>query len=132
MFLDKFRDRYSFNILTISGWLLFVLFLFLGFPDFFQAYIIGKTEHVFGFGVSLLITVLFSIILIFLCLTIFIIEKYMNIRKINNRLLQNKTFIKFQTTGFILFFVPILILSLIIIHGIILDIIVKFKSITHL
>ena len=126
MFLDKFRDRYSFNLLAIFGWLFFVLFLFLGFSDFFLAYIIGKTENVFGVGVFLLMTVLFSIILMFLCLIIFIVEKYKNIRKMNNRLLLNKIFIKFQTVGFILFFTPILIFSLIIIRGIILDILTKF------
>ena len=113
----KFRSRYSFNFLDILGWAYFVLFLIYVCPEIYIAYYLGKTDHVFGVGIYFLLIVLLSIFILLIFFIFLAIENFINLKKIDNKILKNKVFYCFQIIGFILAFIPLLTFILLIIFA---------------
>ena len=115
MWLDRFRNKYWFNFLSISGWIYFVLFLVFTCPQIFIVNVLGETDHFFGIGVTYLLILALSLVILFISGLILVIEKITSI-KINNKDLQNKTFKNLQSVGFIFAFLPIIIAIFILIN----------------
>ena len=109
MFLDKFRNRYSFNFLSFCGWIIFVLlcafFISImraphnGFPTIAFAYI---------FLLILGLNILFYLITFF----VYVFELISWKRITNEKFLNNKYTKIFQTLGIIFAFLPITVLAI--------------------
>ena len=108
MFLDNFRNRYSFNLLAICGWIYFSLFLIFICPEIYITYVIGNTEHFLGIILSFLCIALLSIVIFIIDLFVVAIESLANL-KINNKFFKNKIVKKIQFIGFVFAFLPFII-----------------------
>lgn len=109
MLLDKFRDRYSFNFLSICGWANFILFCICALPELYVIYIIGNTEHNFGVGISFLGLSFFTILFCLVAFFIYVFE-IVSWKRITNEKFLNNRYIKIcQTLGIIFAFLPIIL-----------------------
>ena len=129
MFLDNFRNRYSFNFLSICGWIIFLLlcaFLipiisamfspYSGFPGIAFAYI---------FLLILGLNILFYLITFF----VYVFEIVSWKRITNEKFLNNKYTKIFQSLGIIFAFLPITILVIFYIYSILQNCIYKILGI---
>lgn len=106
MFLDKFRNRYSFNFLVVCGWIIFIL---LGV--FFKSIIFSPKNgfptmaFVFIFQLILILNILFYVITFF----IYVFE-IVSLKRITCEKFLNNKYVKiFQTLGIAFAFLPIII-----------------------
>ncbi len=109
MFFDKFRDKYSFNFLSVCGWITFILFCFYTLPEIYITYIIGNSEHSFGVVVTLILISAMAFICSFVALITFILEQIFYWKIKNKKLLSNKLIFILQLTGIIFAILPTLL-----------------------
>jgi len=121
MIFDKLRNRYSFNFLVICGWICFVLFLVFTCPEIYITYIVGKSDHFWDVTVTLIGLILFDIAVFFISFIMFFVEKFFDIKNINNKLFENKSFQFLQTVGIIFAITPIVLFCIEIVRLIILS-----------
>lgn len=114
-FLDKFRNRFWFNALALNGLtcggLLTIIYLKLYLFELLHL------EYGMGFAfVIILVTILkIELIVCYLVFTIFIWEQIFDKKITSKKFLNSKTIRMLQSTGIILFFIPLIFLLLIII-----------------
>ena len=109
MFLDKFKNRYSYIFLSLCGHACFMLFCIWTAPELYTTYIIGNTQH--SFGVAMSFVAILTIDAISICLFLFINAfTPLRLKTINAKLLNNKiiNFVQHLGVSFILF--PFLLL----------------------
>jgi len=119
--LDKFRNRFSFNFLAVCGWICFILFLTLVFPDIYIVEIMRNTYHTFDECVSFLGLVLLTIICSFISIFMFLIENIFQLKLINSKFVENKKIKYLQIIGIIFIALPVIILCLFVIYSCITD-----------
>ena len=129
MLLDKFRDRYSFNFLSICGWIIFVLL-----SAFFIPIISAMFSHYNGFptiAFAYLFLLILGLNIIFYLLTFFIyVFEIISWKRITNEKFLNNKYIKiFQILGIIFAFLPIMMVVFFLIVGFIQNIIYDIRSI---
>lgn len=129
MFLDKFRNRYSFNFLSICGWIIFLLlcvFLISIISAMFSPY-----SGFPGIAFAFLFLLILALNIIFYLLTFFIyVFDIISWKRITNEKFLNNKYIKiFQTLGIIFSFLPIILVVLFLIVGFIQDIIYNIRGI---
>lgn len=112
MFLDKFRNRYSFNFLAICGWIIFILFVIYTLPELYIQYIVGNTAHAIGVGFTFLGILILTIIFFILTFFVYVFEIISSNRITSEKILNNKYIKIAQTVGIVFAFLPILILIL--------------------
>ena len=112
MFFDKFRDKYSFNFLSVCGWIIFVLYLII-----FSFIVLSPNE-----GFPALIFFYFFLLLLglnvfFYIITFFIyVFETINFKRITNEKFFNNKFIKiFQISGIVLAFLPLITIMIVLI-----------------
>ena len=129
MFLDKFRNRYSFNFLSICGWIIFLLlcvFLISIISAMFSPY-----SGFPGIAFAFLFLLILALNIIFYLLTFFIyVFDIISWKRITNEKFLNNKYIKiFQTLGIFFSFLPIILVVLFLIVGFIQDIIYNIRGI---
>jgi len=129
MLLDKFRDRYSFNFLSICGWIIFVLL-----SAFFIPIISAMFSHYNGFptiAFAYLFLLILGLNIIFYLLTFFVyVFEIISWKRITNEKFLNNKYIKIcQTLGIIFAFLPITILAIFYIYSFLQDGIYKILGI---
>ncbi len=109
MFLDKFRNRYSFNFLSVCGWIIFVLFCIIICP-----YLVLAKD-----GLSFIPLFLFCQFLIVLAILFYLITFFIYVFEIvsrkritNEKFLDNKYIKIIQYLGIIFAFLPIIMVLL--------------------
>lgn len=112
MFLDKFRNRYSFNFLSVCGWIIIILCAIFTLPELYIEYIVGNTAHALGVGITFLGILCLNIIFFILTFLIYVFEIISWKRITNEKFLNNKYIKLIQTLGISFAFLPILILIL--------------------
>ena len=100
-FLDKFRNKYSFNFLGICGWVVCILFFKVFFPYRNEAQISFPLTFIFLF------IVLFSTFCLSLSIIILVLEEIFYWQIKNQKFLNNKFILIFQTLGSIFAILPI-------------------------
>jgi hypothetical protein len=121
-FLDRFRNKFWFNALAldglICGGLLTIIYL--------KLYLFELLHLEYGMGFAFVIIPLFPVIILvtilkielivcYLVFTIFIWEQIFDKKITSKKFLNSKTIRMLQSTGIILFFIPLIFLLLIII-----------------
>ena len=129
MLLDKFRNRYSFNFLSICGWIIFVLL-----SAFFIPIISAMSSHYSGFpgiAFAFLFLLILGLNIIFYLLTFFVyVFEIVSWKRITNEKFLNNKYIKiFQILGIIFAFLPIMMVVLFLIVGFIQNMIYDIHSI---
>ena len=129
MFLDKFRNRYSFNFLSICGWIIFLLlcvFLISIISAMFSPY-----SGFPGIAFAFLFLLILALNIIFYLLTFFIyVFEIISWKRITNEKFLNNKYIKiFQILGIIFAFLPIMMVVFFLIVGFIQNIIYDIRSI---
>lgn len=106
MFLDKFRNRYSFNFLSVCGWIIFGLLCISFFPYMFEPQL--------GFPLAIIFVGILGLNLLFYIITFLIyVFEIISWKRITNEKFLNNKYIKIaQTLGISFAFLPILILIL--------------------
>lgn len=109
MFLDKFRNRYSFNFLSACGWIIFLLLC-----AFFIEIISIVVSHYSSFptiAFAFLFLLILGLNIIFYLLTFFVyVFEIVSWKRITNDKFLNNKYIKIsQTLGIIFAFLPITI-----------------------
>lgn len=103
MFLDKLKNRYSYNFLAVCGWLEFIFLCSKFSPDIFrqQAY----------FPRFLIFSAIILINIVFLLITFFIyVFEITSLKRITNEKFLNFKFLKlFQVIGVVFAFLPIIL-----------------------
>ena len=129
MFLDKFRNRYSFNFLSVCGWIIFLVFSIYMCPELYISYVIGNTEHVWGWAITFLYTLGLNILFYLITFFVYVFELVSRKRITNEKFLNNKYIKIFQTTGIFFAFLPILLVVLFFIFSFLQDIIYDIRGI---
>ena len=129
MFLDKFRNRYSFNFLSICGWIIFLLlcaFLIPIISAMFSPY-----SGFPGIAFAFLFLSILALNVIFYLLTFFIyIFEIISWKRITNEKFLNNKYTKiFQTLGIIFAFLPITIVVIFYTYSFLQDCIYKILGI---
>ena len=129
MFLDKFRNRYSFNFLSICGWIIFLLLCAFLIPI-----ISAMFSHYNGFptiAFAYLFLLILGLNIIFYLLTFFVyVFEIISWKRITNEKFLNNKYIKIcQTLGIIFAFLPIIMIALFFIFGFFQDIIYDIRGI---
>lgn len=129
MFLDKFRNRYSFNFLSICGWIIFLLLCAFLIPI-----ISAMFSHYNGFptiAFAYLFLLILGLNIIFYLLTFFVyVFEIISWKRITNEKFLNNKYIKIcQTLGIISAFLPITILAIFYIYSFLQDSIYKILGI---
>ncbi len=129
MFLDKFRNRYSFNFLSICGWIIFLLlcvFLISIISAMFSPY-----SEFPGIAFAFLFLLILALNIIFYLLTFFIyVFEIISWKRITNEKFLNNKYIKiFRILGIIFAFLPIMMAVFFLIVGFIQNIIYDIRSI---
>ncbi len=101
-FLDRFKNKYSYNFLAICGW--FVVVLLTVF------YIKASISNWYGSAISLIFLIIFFINIIFLLISfiIYIFEEIFAWKIKNQDFLNNKFIFIFQILGSVFAILPIL------------------------
>ena len=123
MFLDKFKDRYSFNCLSTCGWIVFILLCIFFLPD------ILKPEA--GLPLAIIFIYILGLNILFYLITFFVyVFELISWKRITNeKFLHNKYTKIFQTLGIIFAFLPITILVIFYIYSFLQDCIYKILGI---
>ena len=123
MFLDKFKDRYSFNCLSTFGWIIFILLCIFFFPDIF------KPEA--GIHLAIIFIFILGLNIIFYLITFFVyVFEIVSWKRITNEKFLNNKYIKiFQTLGIIFVFLPIIMVVLLFLVDFLQDIIYDIRGI---
>ena len=123
MFLDKFKDRYSFNCLSTCGWIVFILLCIFFFPD------ILKPEA--GLPLAIIFIYILGLNILFYLITFFAyVFELISWKRITNEKFLNNKYIKiFQILGIIFAFLPIMMVVFFLIVGFIQNIIYDIRSI---
>ena len=123
MFLDKFRNRYSFNFLSVCGWIIFLLLSVCFFPYMF--------EDELGFPLLIIFLSILGLNIVFYLITFFVyVFEVTSWKRITNEKFLNNKYIKiFQTLGIIFAFLPIILVVLFFIVDFIQDIIYDIRGI---
>jgi hypothetical protein len=123
MFLDKFKDRYSFNCLSTCGWIVFILLCIFFFPD------ILKPEA--GLPLVIIFIYILGLNILFYLVTFFVyVFELISWKRITNEKFLNNKYIKiFQILGIIFAFLPIMMVVFFLIVGFIQNIIYDIRSI---
>ncbi len=129
MFLDKFRNRYSFNFLSACGWIVFALFTIFTCPELYFEYIVRNTAHAWGVGITFLGILIVNIIFYLITFFIYVFEIVSWKRITNEKFLNNKYIKICQTLGIIFAFLPIIMIALFFIFGFFQDIIYDIRGI---
>lgn len=101
MILDKFRDRYSFNFLAISGLLLLLVFCIFVIPSYFEYCILPAF-------LETVIIASFTIILFVITVFVYIFEEIFDKKIKNEKFLNSKIILIMQILGLISMLIPIL------------------------
>jgi hypothetical protein len=104
MFLEKFKNRYSFNFLSICGWIVFILLCIFFFPDILNPEA-GLPLAIIFIGILIL-----NIFFYFITLIIYIIESISLKRIINEKILKNKYVNIIRVLGIFFSLLPLIIL----------------------
>ena len=110
MFLDKFRNRYSFNFLSACGWIVFALFTIFTCPELYFEYIVGNTAHAWGVGITFLGILIVNILFYLITFFVYVFEIVSWKRITNEKFLNNKYIKIFQTLGIIFAFLPMTVI----------------------
>ena len=129
MFLDKFRNRYSFNFLSACGWIVFALFTIFTCPELYFEYIVGNTAHAWGVGITFLGILIVNILFYLITFFVYVFEIVSWKRITNEKFLNNKYIKIFQILGIIFAFLPIMMVVFFFIVGFIQNIIYDIRSI---
>lgn len=129
MFLDKFRNRYSFNFLSVCGWIIIILCTIFTLPELYIEYIAGNTAHAFGVGITFLGILCLNILFFILTFLVYVFEIVSWKRITNEKILNNKYFKLIQNLGIVFAFLPILILILFFTFSFIKSIVYNIQSI---
>ena len=129
MFLDKFRNRYSFNFLSACGWIVFALFTIFTCPELYFEYIVGNTAHAWGVGITFLGILIVNILFYLITFFVYVFELISWKRITNEKFLNNKYIKIFQILGIIFAFLPIMMVVFFLIVGFIQNIIYDIRSI---
>ena len=129
MFLDKFRNRYSFNFLSACGWIVFALFTIFTCPELYFEYIVGNTAHAWGVGITFLGILIVNILFYLITFFVYVFEIVSWKRITNEKFLNNKYIKIFQILGIIFAFLPIMMVVFFLIVGFIQNIIYDIHSI---
>ena len=129
MFLDKFRNRYSFNFLSACGWIVFALFTIFTCPELYFEYIVGNTAHAWGVGITFLGILIVNILFYLITFFVYVFEIVSWKRITNEKFLNNKYIKIFQILGIIFAFLPIMMAVFFLIVGFIQNIIYDIRSI---
>lgn len=123
MFLDKFRNRYSFNFLSFCGWIIVGLLCISFFPYIFESQL--------GFPLAIIFIGILGLNLLFYIITFFVyVFEIVSWKRITNeKILNNKYFKLIQNLGIVFAFLPILILILFFTFSFIKSIVYNFQSI---
>ena len=129
MLLDKFRDRYSFNFLSICGWIIFLLLCAFLIPI-----ISAMFSHYNGFptiAFAYLFLLILGLNIIFYLLTFFVyVFEIISWKRITNEKFLNNKYIKIcQTLGIIFAFLPITIVVIFYAYSFLQDCIYKILGI---
>ena len=117
MFIDKFRNRYSFNFLVVCGWVIFLQFCFFICPELYITYVVRNTEHAFGVGVFFLCVLIISAVSYVITFFINVFE-IISLKRITCEKFLNNKYVKiFQTLGIAFAFLPIIIMALLFISN---------------
>lgn len=119
MILDKFRNRYSFNFLSICGWICFIAVILCVSKEIYIIHILKNTQYLWGVYVYYIGISFFAILSLFITSLIYFFEKIFNIKMKNYEILNNKIIHIVQILGIIFELVIILALCLILIYAII-------------
>ncbi len=117
MFFDNFRNRYSFNFLSVCGWIVFVLFIVYTCPELYSEYIIGNSAHAWGVGITFLGILIINIIFYLITFFIYVFELVSEKQITNAKFLNNKYIKICQIIGIIFAFLPIIIVALLFLFG---------------
>ena len=119
MFLDKFRNRYSFNFLSVCGWIIFVLLCI-----FFISIICSPHDGFPAIAFIFIFLLILGLNILFYIFTFFVyVFELISWKRITNEKFLNNKYIKiFQTLGIIFAFLPIIMVVLLIIVGFLQDI----------
>ncbi len=129
MFLDKFRNRYSFNFLSACGWIVFALFTIFTYPELYFEYIVGNTAHAWSVGITFLGILIVNILFYLITFFVYVFELISWKRITNEKFLNNKYIKICQTLGIIFAFLPIMMVVFFFIVGFIQNIIYDIRSI---
>ena len=113
MFLDKFRNRYSYNFLSFCGYVIFLLLIKVLTSKFYATYIIDNTETFLPFAIIITGFIILDLISIFIVLIIFVFEKKFNFKIQNENILNKKPIKIIQQLGIIFVFLPIVYMILV-------------------
>ena len=95
MFLEKYKNRYSFNFLAVCGWIVFVLFSMCFSPLIFVRGAGISPVIAWMFGIIFLLDILFCI----LTFVIYVFEIIFNLRISNQKFLQSRKIYILQILG---------------------------------
>ena len=123
MFLDKFKDRYSFNYLSMCGWIVFILLCIFFFPD------ILKPEA--GLPLAIIFIYILGLNILFYLITFFVyVFELVSWKRITNEKFLNNKYTKiFQTLGIIFAFLPMIIVVIFYTYSFLQDCIYKILGI---
>ena len=109
MFLDKFRNRYSFNFLSVCGWIVFLLLCAFLIPIIFAMF--SPYSGFPGIAFVFIFLLILAINVIFYLLTFFIyVLEIISWKRITNENFLNNKYVKIcQTLGIVFAFLPITI-----------------------
>ncbi len=129
MFLDKFRNRYSFNFLSVCGWIIIILCTIFTLPELYIEYIIGNTAHAWGVGITFLGILCLNILFFILTFFVYVFET-VSLNKISSEKFLNNKYVKLiQNLGIVFAFLPILILILFFTFSLIKSVVYNFQGI---
>ncbi len=105
MILDKFRNRYSFNFLSVCGWIIFFLlclfFIFIAQSKDGLSFIPVFVGIIFVFGLNIIFYLITFLVYLF---------EIVSLKKITNEEFLNNNYVKiFQTLGIVFAFLPLII-----------------------
>ena len=113
MVLDKIRNRFSFNLLVIWGWITFCFYIPSFYPENFS-----DSQLSGPFLLLLVFNFIFNTILfVMFVIPIFAIEYTLNKEITNQKFLKSKFVFFIQILGFIFFIIPFVIFGLQLLHA---------------
>lgn len=74
MFLDKYVNRYSYNILSVLGYLELVFFLIATHPYAYDYCFLGKGDSIFAIALISTLLILINVIVLIIILIIILLE----------------------------------------------------------